>query len=517
MSLPNVFDYSLPARRQGKEQLQVRQDGNMYLLCYYDTHIIMYNVYDGSIWKHLETEDSIVKVIDCSFHHYGNCLCALLHNSCVIWNEAGEVFFVALPCRMKSVYALKDGVVFERVDDLFSMNTSFTVTSSIQCIPMYFSLTSPLSIPKPVVTYQDGMNVTNESYLNVSTSLSMFDVFNSYLDFDRNEQENPIVSVIPSYSLIVCFSRNTEKCSILRYTPIEKKDLEEMNHSLRQPDFLLSDQFISSLNNPDFILSTVYCGDEMNHLYQSVTCVESINQTHVFLYCSTNDFTDCFRCTVDSLKNAPSIQLDYMNCIQGRTSGILRTDSLFLQHSILCYDSSQWSIVMDAHILRSGSFPGTMGKEVYVMNDGLIGLDETFIHIAPLISEWSEKEDCLLMLLSRFMDNEQLLEIVCTTRITLLELVNQLDSAVVRYCLCLMLDHYWIEHDLQGIDELLNILDPDHSNFMFDCYWKEVTPVIILSDNHSRTGILVSIFIIILTYNGYRIPFFFTTNTHSIH
>lgn len=481
MNLPQVFDYSLPVRRRGKEQLQVRQDGNVYVLSYYDTHIAMYNVYDGSIWKLLETDDSIVKVIDCSFHHYGNCLCALLHNSCVIWNEAGEEYTVALPCRMKSIYALEDGILFERVHDLFSMNTSFTITSSIQCIPMYFSLTSPLSIPKPVVTYQDGMDVTNASYLNVSTSLSMFDVFNSYVAFDRNEQENPIISVIPSYHLIVCFIRNTEKCSILRYTPIEKKELEEMNHSLQLPDFSLSDQFISSLNNPDFILSTVYSGDELNHLYQSVTCVESVDQTHVFLYCSTNEFTDCFRCTVDSLKSSSSVQLKFSNRIQGRTIGILKTDSLFLQHSILCCDSLQWRIVMDAHIIRSGSFTHPIGKEVYIMNDGLIGMDEMKIHVIPLISEWSEKEDCLLMLLSRFMDSDKILARVCTTDITLSELVNQLDPVVVKYCLCLMLDHYWIEHDLQGVDELLNILDSDHSNFMFDCYWKEVTPVYAMS------------------------------------
>ena len=40
------------------------------------------------------------------------------------------------------------------------MNTSFSINAPVQSIPMYFSLSSPLSIPKPFFIKQEGEEIS---------------------------------------------------------------------------------------------------------------------------------------------------------------------------------------------------------------------------------------------------------------------------------------------------------------------------------------------------------------------
>ena len=155
-----------------------------------------------------KTRDSIVKVVYCSFNGYGTCIAALLHDGCQIWDEGGDGYMVSLPCRMSTVFSIRNGLLFERIDDAQLTNTSFNLTSTLHAFPIYFSLSSPLSLPKPIFQSTTEGSFLNQSILDLSRILNVseMDVLNSRLD-DSSEEDISIIASLSPWNLTVIYDK----------------------------------------------------------------------------------------------------------------------------------------------------------------------------------------------------------------------------------------------------------------------------------------------------------------------
>ena len=152
---------------------------------------------------------------------------------------------------------------------------------------MYFSLSSPLSIPKPLFIKQEGEEITSirtSSFLNLSMSYSMIDLFNSHIDLNHNERDLQIISILPDYHLIVQYDRIVKRHSISRYANIQMNDIELIHKSLHDPAFQLLDPFILSLSSPEYSLTTVYLDSDSSEMYSKVVVIPSVTSSLHFLY-----------------------------------------------------------------------------------------------------------------------------------------------------------------------------------------------------------------------------------------
>ena len=180
---------------------------------------------------------------------------------------------VPLPCRMENIYSMSEGVILERIDDLMIMNTSFSVLSPIRSIPMYFSLLSPLAIPKPINQRREGEDL-DESFVNLSrflnTSLnhSMTDIYNSRIIPSKEDRDTLIVSFLPTYSLCIVYNQSLHQHSILRVVRNPKTTTTLLTEILSSETLQQHDAFIDSMSLPDFsffLLKDLICNVHILH------------------------------------------------------------------------------------------------------------------------------------------------------------------------------------------------------------------------------------------------------------
>ena len=495
MNLIPLYEKPLLESWNDSYELFLHDDGNVSILYYHDTVIQFYNFYSGKLWKELHTEEPIVKVIRCRFVNYGNCLCALLHNNCVIWNDAGELFTVVLLCRMESVYALDNGILFERVEDLHSMNTSFSINAPIQSIPMYFSLSSPLSIPKPLFIKQEGEEITSirtSSFLNLSMSYSMIDLFNSHIDLNHNERDLQIISILPDYHLIVQYDRIVKRHSISRYANIQMNDMELIHKSLHDPAFQLLDPFILSLSSPEYSLTTVYLDSDSSEIYSKVIVIPSINSSLHYLYCSSSQSIDCFCCSsqaITSLHSFDSLPFQKIASFSGTIIGKVENPSLLISHCLFIQSELQWSLIYEGEIIYSSQIDKKW-KESVIWKDSMYGITNdslVMVMIKPCLDELTDR---LLMLVSQKLEKQELInimkEVFQLQTISIQSVIDILYSHgkidILIPSLCYMMDHYWIVNDSSSIQLLLSSLQTlinqqEQYQLLIQCYSQSVSPV----------------------------------------
>ena len=283
------------------------------LVIYSDRTVTLYHAANGSLVKQLSVAERIEYVACCTFINYGSCVAILLNSSCVIWSESEQLYSVPLPCRMSSLHPLSNGLLFERVDDLGSMNVSFTITSATTSIPVYYSLSSPISIPKPVYQPQDGVvlpDVSNASVselshiVDLSMNFSIVDLFNSRVDVSRFDRDVVIVSSIPQYHLLVTYNCNNKEHQLIQLCDVHSKHVgvtsrtELMLRELHQSDVSMKDHVFESLNSPDLCMITLFSGALQDEPCSSVTVIPSFFDTSSFIiYFATPRTLHCYTLT----------------------------------------------------------------------------------------------------------------------------------------------------------------------------------------------------------------------------
>ena len=146
MELYSGKEWSLPEYGKTEKSSVCVWEDRWSVFVWKDSTLYIHNALNGELMGKRKTRDSIVKVVYCSFNGYGTCIAALLHDGCQIWDEGGDGYMVSLPCRMSTVFSIRNGLLFERIDDAQLTNTSFNLTSTLHAFPNYFSLSSPLSL-----------------------------------------------------------------------------------------------------------------------------------------------------------------------------------------------------------------------------------------------------------------------------------------------------------------------------------------------------------------------------------
>lgn len=422
--------------------------------------------------KQLSAEEDIRSIACCSFIGYGNCVAALLNYSCLIWSESGQSYSVSLPCKMSSIHAIKNGLLFERVDDMGSMNVSFTISSAASSIPTYFSLLSPLSIPKPIFQPQEGTGLPDASNVSfselshgfdVSINYSSIDLFNSRIDTILPERDVSILASFPAHNLIILYNNNTKEHQIVQLCDVHSKhggmiDAHElMLNELNNGSVTTKDSVFESLNSPDLYMNVLFSGIRQDEPFSSVSLVSST------LYFSADHSVSCYSLPDGSL-NDDSAQpgtVSFVGEHKGKLFTQLQDDSSLLKDAVLIVDGTIWKIVLDGRVLFSQvlSIPNPPLDLIHSTSSSLVTVvNPASLHQLSFNSELTESVDSFLATLS-------LLSPMSLHDLPTLSDLQQLTSFFASstplptlHSLCILLDNAWIHHDTSSIPVLLSII-----------------------------------------------------------
>ena len=336
--------------------------------------LYVYRVTDGSLIRQLHSPDRIEKVTECTFSGYGNCIAALSYSYCNIWNEEGELFSVVLPCRMQAMYPIDNGLVFERIEDLFSMNTSFSISTPIHSIPMYFSLTSPMSIPKPILQKQEGEDLSVTA-LNLSRIMNTsMDLFSSRIA-DNLEHDLSIIGIVPEIHLLFLYKRSVGRHSFLRWVSTSSASIglqsEEavLDQMMKDDGCELNDAFIQQLCGPEMCLDEVFQGMESSTAYSRLFWIQA--DSTVFLYCQEGCTIQVYQVGAVFFLDKDSMfpmNIEYVCEIQGTAVGRM-PDTPFL---LVRFNTDEWGIVVGSSVLISGK----QEESIAVVSDSNLGMAE---------------------------------------------------------------------------------------------------------------------------------------------
>lgn len=354
----NVSDFTriiLSCRVNGSKPVLSAFGSVPHILSFSGCELYVYRVMDGSLIKQLHSPDRIEKAVECKFSGYGNCIAALSYSYCNIWNEEGELFSVVLPCRMQTMYAIDNGLVFERIDDLFSMNTSFSISTPIHSIPMYFSLTSPMNIPKPILQKQDGEDLSVTA-LNLSRIVNTsMDLFSSRIA-DNLEHDVSIICLLPDVHLIFLYKRSLGRHSLLRWVSTSSASVgiqsEEavLDQIMKEDGFQLNDAFMQQLCSPEMCLDEVFQGMESSSAYSRLFWIQ-VDST-VFLYCQEGNTIHVYQVRADFFTDKDfmfPMDMEFVCDIPGIAVGRL-PNSPFL---LVRLSVDEWEIVLGSSLLFS--------------------------------------------------------------------------------------------------------------------------------------------------------------------
>ena len=451
------------------------------LVLYSDRTVALYHAANGRLIKQLSVAERIECVACCPFTNYGSCVAILLNSSCVIWSDSEQMYSVPLPCRMSSLHPLSNGLLFERVDDLGSMNVSFTITSATTSIPVYYSLSSPISIPKPVYQPQDGVvlpDVSNASVselshvVDLSMNFSIVDLFNSRVDVSRFDRDVVIVSSIPQYHLLVTYNRNSKEHQLIQLCDVHSKRVgvtsrtELMLRELHQSDVSMKDRVFESLNSPDLCMITLFSAVLQDEPCLSVTVKPSFFDTSSFiLYFATTRALHCYRLTGfstddDALSTAG---VSLISVLEGEFVGEWNDSSLLLKNAILLRCRDAWTVVLDGHAIYQSAveLPENVTISSHCMHSGILSSYNAVTHTLQHISfdtQLTESVDSLLALFPILshasfsaLPSLSSLDDVATT-------LHSLQPVATLHACCLLLDSSWARRDGESMHALRRLV-----------------------------------------------------------
>ena len=260
--------------------------------------LYIHNALSGELMEKRKTRDSIVKVVYCSFDGYGTCIAALLHDGCQIWDNGGDCYLVSLPCRMSTLFPIRNGLLFERIDDTQLTNTSFNLTSTLHSFPNYFSLSSPLSLPKPISQSTTESSILNQSVLDLSRILNVseMELLNSRLD-DSSEDDISIIASLSPWNLTVIYDKVQKSHYIFQL--VSHLDDHGLNADAlletaltTKPSF--SDSFIQLLNIPEYGAVFRFAIESETPFDHVILTAGMYKSQKLFFYCKQGDHIRCF-------------------------------------------------------------------------------------------------------------------------------------------------------------------------------------------------------------------------------
>ena len=367
MRVTPTSQYQLQAISKEDHVLISEDASQPILLAYSERTITVFNIGNGKRVKQMSSSEAIRSVACCYFVEYGNCVAALLNYSCLIWSESGQSYSVPLPCRMSSMHAINYGLLFERVDDLGSMNVSFTISSASASIPMYYSLLSPLAIPKPIFQPQEGSGLPDASNISVSELSHVFDVslnysvidlFTTRIDGNQSERDVRILASFPSYNFIVAYNNNTKEHQLIQLCDVHSRrggmidPHELMLKELSNANVTMKDSVFDSLNSPDLFMNLLFCGIPRDEPFSSVALVSST------LYFSSAHSVFCYSLSRVSANDelTQPVDVSFIEEHKGVLLTQLKDDSHLLKDAVLIVNGDEWKLVLEGRLLFSQLF-----------------------------------------------------------------------------------------------------------------------------------------------------------------
>lgn len=358
---------TLSIEKQGIESEICMWNDRLAVFTYERTILTVYDVMNGSLILRRKARESILKAVYCTFMNYGTCIAAMLHDGCVIWCEDGTAYSVAFPCRMQRIYPLDNGLLFERIDDQLSINTSFTLSNTLRSFPNYFSLSSPLMLPKPILQVNPGMSLqsfSNQSVIELSRllNISQIDTFNSRMDEVDSEGDSYIVSSVSQWNMIIVYNRIQKTHTFLRLIPLRNSDIPILPETelleIAMNDISLSDGFIQTLNYPDWSIIPLFSLPDCDTPFEHILVIP--NDSTAFIYCCSKSQISCYSIPIDSLSTLPSdddMDLHFVSTVPGSFVCELRAMAFipkwsFLSNSILIIVNGSFQILFNGTLIQ---------------------------------------------------------------------------------------------------------------------------------------------------------------------
>lgn len=312
MELYSGKEWSLPEYGKTEKSSVCVWEDRWSVFVWKDSTLYIHNALNGELMGKRKTRDSIVKVVYCSFNGYGTCIAALLHDGCQIWDEGGDGYMVSLPCRMSTVFSIRNGLLFERIDDAQLTNTSFNLTSTLHAFPNYFSLSSPLSLPKPIFQSTTEGSFLNQSILDLSRILNVseMDVLNSRLD-DSSEEDISIIASLSPWNLTVIYDKVQRSHYVFQLISLldahHGLDVDALLETALTAKPSISDSFIQLLNIPEYGVMFRFSIESETPFRRVILTAGIYESKNLYLYCQQQDHIRCFSFPRSSLELAGGI------------------------------------------------------------------------------------------------------------------------------------------------------------------------------------------------------------------
>lgn len=463
----NICEFSkidINDRISGDKPIFSKLGSAPHILSFSGCELFVYRVTDGSLIRQLHCPDRIEKVVECKFSGYGNCIATLSYSYCNIWNEVGELFSVILPCRMQAMYAIDNGLLFERIDDLFSMNTSFSISTPIHSIPMYFTLTSPMNIPKPILQKQEGEDLSVTA-LNLSRILNTsMDLFSSRIA-DNQDHDISIISILPEVHLIFLFKRSICRHIFLRWVSTSSTSVglqsEEavLEQLMKEEEYQLNDTFIQQLCSPEMCLDEIFHGMEMCNAYSGIHWIQ-VDST-IFLYCQEGCAIQIYQVKADFFLDKDSLfpmDIEYICEIQGTAvGGIPNTPFLLVR-----LNEDEWKVIFGSSVV----YPIKQEESIVKKNDSnqemesdLADKDNDYFFTDGMLIEYSHPY-ILYRLFQLPLDemNRKLLSLAYPLMNHVLFSNDSIQIDADEQTLLFLADYFWIMNDEKLLNECVSRL-----------------------------------------------------------
>lgn len=139
-------------------------------------------------------EQTVKQAIFCNFEDLPpKCLVVLLHDFMKIYSTDGDVFNVPLPCKILSIWPMKEGLIAERLKGKFESSSN---------LPIFFSLRHPLSEFSPICYTEKGIEDLNQYQYFRDPDLKLIHVCSesSYvLTFNQKSNFHYLFKIYPIY------------------------------------------------------------------------------------------------------------------------------------------------------------------------------------------------------------------------------------------------------------------------------------------------------------------------------
>lgn len=287
-------------------------------------------------------EQTVQQAIFCNFEDLSsNCLVVLLHDYMKVYSTDGDVFNVPLPCKILSIWPMKEGIIAERKKGKFE---------TLQNLPIFFSLRHPLSEFSPICFTEKGI-----------------EEFNQYQYF--RDPELKLVHVCPETSYVLTFNQKTNFHYLFKIYPIhqnyQKKEVNQeifnkiniIEDDMEENEADLESEFLFKFIKTDlkaFEGPKAQCFILKNHIYlwrKSVNIVDDI------IYNNNGEFLHNYRLkNIQSFSPILCLKRNMFLIIEDLHAYIIFEKTKFLELDLqnLKVDDVHSSI-LDSLIVKSGN------------------------------------------------------------------------------------------------------------------------------------------------------------------